>query len=320
MAWLNSRGSGLIVLCGRSQAAQASATRIQGLGSYMKPPDCTGISRLDHLRRPVALAMPALCSDQVCDRVVGLALRLFPIMLQDQQHRLQHQQQAAQRDTTDAVAHCLQACDSHLELPRQSTQFGSWQPRPQVYLTLLAMLLQCTKSQLYTIDSVLQPMMLQLCSLSSIFNCCTFHLQPQCREAEKLTCRTLYAAARHLLKGPPDAATPAAVTEYGAGRTAAAAWAAHSVLDGICGVHIASEHFKQLWPVSDWHVLTLNAAPACSPTLPCSGSCRRLPRSFMPWPPAQVHGRLVQQQCGKSAEHDLRARSFESLRWHAGSS
>lgn len=128
----------------------------------MKPPvrqskptvqfEFTGIFRLYHLctRRPTALAMPALCPDQVC---VGLALRLFPIMLQDQQHRLQHQQQAAQRDTTDAVAHCLQACASYLELPRQSTQFGPWQPQPQVYLTLLAMLLQCTKSQLYTIDS-----------------------------------------------------------------------------------------------------------------------------------------------------------------------
>ncbi len=43
-------------------------------------------------------------SNQLCDSIAGLAMRLFSVQQQQQQ------QQEAQRDTTDTVAHCLRAC------------------------------------------------------------------------------------------------------------------------------------------------------------------------------------------------------------------
>lgn len=182
---------------------------------------------------------------------MGLALRLLPVMHQ------QTLQQAAQREVTETVAHCLQACEQYLEFPRQSLRHGIWQPKPEVYLSLLAVPLQCTKPQLYGARMALEPMAMALCPIVRAFRLCTDHLQPQCKEAEEKACRTLFATARQLLKETPLAATPAAVAEYGAASTAAAAWAAHCILDGVCLIRYAWGNARQLWRASDWHVLLL---------------------------------------------------------------
>ena len=183
---------------------------------------------------------------------MGLAMRLFPVMHQQQLP------QAALSEITETVAHCLQACEQYLEFKRQFLRLGLWQPKSEVYLTLLAAPLQCATPQLYRAASALEPMAVVLCPIVRAFRLCTHHLQPQCREAEEKACRTLFATARQLLKETPHAATPAAVAEYGAASTAAAAWAAHCMLDSVCLIRYAWGNARQLWQVSDWHVLLLH--------------------------------------------------------------
>ena len=207
---------------------------------------------------------PPACSDELCDSVLDLAVRLFSCLQQQQQQ----QQQGAQRDTTDAVVHCLYACRSYLDMDRP-IRLGAWQPKPEAVIRLLDMLVHCTRELVG--DTAALPIAASrrlICPLAQLITECTMERT----EATVLACQPLYSVVRQLLRGPLQRAAPEAIPVHMMANVAAAAWAASWMLHVVWLVHGCGDDFDML--AENCRPFCCSAVCSCLPIPPWSSSCK----------------------------------------------